>query len=348
MKQVVRVHDRVEIREVPLPSVKRGFAVIQTEISLISTGSETRALRDSRGLLKKVIDTTKRALATKEAASNMGYSCAGRIRQLGDDVPGLSVGDLVLCSGFDYAIHAESICVPKNLIANVPQGVSAAQATFATLGSVSLHALRRAQMNIGETALVVGLGLTGQLLVQLLRLQGCNVFCVDPNRYKIDLAKKHGATASFCGKRDYFDTVKTMTQGIGVDAAFVCYDLHESRDLEEITRCIRERGRLIAVGNITCSLPFSNFFRKELDLIVSRSFGPGRFDPSYEEGGTDYPMGYVRWTEGRNIKYILELLSAKKLIVDDLVDAAYPVADAQKAYASLFKKRRPIAILLTY
>lgn len=348
MKQVVRVYDRVEVRDVPAPAVRDGFVLVKSECSLISTGSETRALRESQGMFKRLARTSKRVLKKREEASNMGYSCAGRIVAVGANVDALSIGDSVLCSGFDYAVHAELVHVPKNLVAKIPATVTPAQATFATLGSVSLHALRRANIGIGETALVAGLGLTGQLLMRLLRLHGCEAVGVDPNQYKIDLALKHGALDGFCGKSGFTKRIQQLTKGIGVDVAFLCFDTSDESFLEELTSAVRERGKIVAVGNIKSALPFGSLFRKELDITISRSFGPGRFDSLYEEQGHDYPLGYVRWTERRNIQYLLDIIAQKKLVVDDLISARYPLLEAEKAYASLFSTPRPIAIQLTY
>ncbi len=348
MKQIFRLGDHIEVRDVPEPKVTAGFVLVKNHYSLISTGTETRALKGSFGIIKKVLRTPKKILRNVEDKSPLGYSCAGVVLEIGDGVKHVDVGDIVLCCGLEYAVHAEKVAVPQHLVMRIPRDINPSQAVFAPLGSVSLHALRRGRVTLGETAVVVGLGLTGQLLVQLLRLVGCRVIGIDPHDYKAKLAEKHGADFCFCGKQGFAEKVMEFTHGMGADATFLCADMRDTESLEEITRVLRDRGKIIAIGNITCPLPWTNFFRKELDLMVSRSFGPGRFDSTYEEKGIDYPIGYVRWTERRNILEILNLLSMKKIVVDDLVSGEYPLDHAEKAYQSLLGKKRPIALLLTY
>ncbi|MEK6840201.1 MAG: zinc-binding dehydrogenase, partial [Nanoarchaeota archaeon] len=267
MKQIVRVGNAIAIRDVPIPHASPGFIVVRNSYSLISTGTETRSLRNSSALVKGITTISRKIFAPQKAYANLGYTCAGVIEEIGEGVHGFALGDRVLCVGFDYAVHAEIVKVPAPLVFHLPQTISFTHAPFAALGSVALHALRRSNIAFGEKALVIGLGLTGQLLVRLLLLNGCSVIGVDPNDYKITLAQKAGGEY-IKGKRDFAQTVLDKT-GHGVDVAFVCTDMHDNENLEEIMTTIRDRGKLVAVANITCSLPFPLFFRKELDLIVS-------------------------------------------------------------------------------
>ncbi len=346
MRQVVRVDNHVEVRDVPQPKVHSGFVLVKNICSLISTGTETRALRDSRNKIKNILRASKKILTKSNSGSNLGYSCSGEIIDQGKDVTNFSRGDRVLCVGSDYAVHAEFVSVPQQLVFPLPDEVTSAQASFAPLASVALHALRRSNIALGETALVVGLGLLGQLVIRLLHLNGCRVIGDDPHQYKIDLAKKSGGQY-FQGKEGFSKKVLDIIQH-GADVAFICVDLSQDSHLEEICRSLRDKGKVVTVANVRCMLPFSLFFRKELDFLASRSFGPGRYDSSYEEGGVDYPYSYVRWTERRNIEEALHLIASHKLSVDELLTGQYALRDAKKAYQQLLGKERPIALLLNY
>jgi len=297
-------------------------------------------------------------LATARIVSNLvntplplGYSSAGFVSEVGSRVPDISPGQRVACAGLGYANHAESVFVPRNLIARVPDGVSDAEATFVTVGAIAMHGVRQAELTLGEFVVILGMGLVGQIAAQICKASGCRVFCVDVDGSKVELAKELGCFDGSSGAEgDLIASVMEHTRGVGADAVIITAGTKSSQPIHLAPKLSRDRGRVVAVGDIGHDVPRRLYYDKEIDLKQSRSYGPGRYDPSYEEGGRDYPIGYVRWTENRNMELFLELVSQKSLQLLPLVTHRYPIEDAKKAYSHLdgSSKESYIAILLEY
>jgi predicted dehydrogenase/threonine dehydrogenase-like Zn-dependent dehydrogenase len=373
MKQVFfNSAGQVVVEEVPAPTLLPGGVLVRVEYSLISTGTESMAQSESTGvvgralkspeLVKKVIDRA-RTVGVQETArlvkqklqneailplSITGYSAAGRVIAKDEAVTDLQVGDRVACAGAKYASHAEIITAPRNLAAPVPTGVSGQAAAFTTLGAIAMQGVRRAGVQMGETVAVVGLGLIGQLTCQLLRVAGCRVIGLDLNRKRVELAQRLGLDYNLVtGEVDGLNMVKLFTEGVGADAVLLCAGTASSQPVNQAFQMARERGRIVIVGAVGMNLERADFYHKEQDLLISRSYGPGRYDPTYEEHGLDYPLGYVRWTENRNMAEFLRQISEGKIDVDRLISAEFPVTEAARAYASL-STGAGVATLLHY
>jgi predicted dehydrogenase/threonine dehydrogenase-like Zn-dependent dehydrogenase len=374
MKQVFfNSAGQVVVEDVPAPTLLPGGILVQVEYSLISTGTEAAAKAESvsavgralksPALVKKVIDRA-RMVGVQETArlvkqklqneavlslSATGYSAAGRIIAKDEAVTDLQVGDQVACAGAKYASHAEVISVPRNLAAQIPAGVSLKAAAFTTLGAIALQGVRRSRVEMGETVVVVGLGLVGQLTCQLLQGAGCRVIGLDLAREKVELARQLGLNRGIvAGEEDALAVVNNFTQGVGADAVLLCAGTSSSRPVNQAFQMARERGRVVIVGAVGMELERADFYTKEQDLLISRSYGPGRYDPTYEEQGVDYPIGYVRWTENRNMQEFLRQLAAGKIQVEPLISAEYPVEAAAQAYAGLSSGQNGVATLLHY
>lgn len=348
MKQVFKgIGSKIIIKEVPEPVCEEGFIKIKTKYTLISSGTETRALTEKDGFLKKIIKKGK-ALAKGNAETPLGYCAVGEVIESFSKNSEIKKGDKVVCAGFGYAVHAEKVSVPINLVCKVPQEVKGEDAAFAAIASVALHAVRRCDPQLGETMLIIGLGLTGQLVAQLAKLSGCEVMGLDPNDHKIKVAKQLGLERVYKGKRNFKNEVMEWTDHQGVDSVIYCVDILDANQFEEVTEAMRDRGKIVTIGHIKTAIPTAKIFRKEIDLLACRSLGPGRFDECYEEKGNDYPRGYVRWTEKRNMGEIIRLLASKKMQVSPLISEVYHFKDAPDAYRKLLGKKRPIALVLKY
>lgn len=344
----------VEVVDVPQPIAEPGRILVRVEASLISAGTEghqvasaakslvERALEKPQ-LIRKGLKTLsergvsglREQIASKyEGYTALGYSCAGRVVGHGPDVTGVRIGQLVACGGIGYANHAELVSVPVNLVALAPENVGAETAAYATLGAIALQGVRQADAKLGEGVAVIGLGLVGLLTVQLLRAAGCTVIGIDPNEH----ARKRGLA---CGAAAAVDpagaeaATQSHTRGIGTDAVIVCAATSSSEPLELAGRLARSRGRVIMVGLTGMEIPRELYFRKELTFALSRSYGPGRYDPHYEEQGLDYPVDFVRFTEQRNLQSFLDLAGAGRLDTAALTTHRFALDDAPKAYALL-------------
>ena len=369
MKQVLQSYrtGELSVAEVPAPGLEPGCLLVLTAASVVSAGTDRGTLelsqksllgkaRERPDLVRKVMDRLAREglLATGKAVLGkldqpipLGYSCAGEVVAVGEGVAGFAVGDRVACAGARVANHAELNLVPQNLCARVPAGVSDETAAFATLGAVALQGLRQAAPTLGETFAVIGLGLVGQLAVQLLKANGCAVLGVDLDSDKIELARALGADAVVLRGGPVADTARALTCGRGVDGVLICAATPSSDPLVLAGELCRDRGRVVAVGAVGMDVPRRPWFDKELTLLQSRSYGPGRYDPAYEERGQDYPLGYVRWTEGRNLDAFLALCAAGRLETGRLITHRFAIGDAQRAYETVTRER-PIAVVLTY
>jgi predicted dehydrogenase len=370
MKQVFLREGKVEVAEVPAPLLSPGRALVATAVSVISAGTESAALSTSgRGALDRVVahpSPVKRLLevVSEEGARGIlrrlspsggemdlmevGYSAAGVVLARGEGMS-VEVGARVACAGSQFAHHAEVLSVPEHLLTTIPEGVTFEQAAFATLGAIALHGFRRSDASLGETIGIVGLGLVGLLGAQIARSAGCRVLAFDPDPSRVELARMLGIEgARQLGDSDPLQETLASTQGQGADAVLIFAATPSDEPLALAMRLARKKGKVVVVGDVGMEVDRSLMYGKELDLRISTSYGPGRYDPSYEEGGVDYPYAYVRWTEGRNLSAFLDLVSSGQVRVDPLIEQIYPVHQAQAAYESLGGSQRKPAVLLSF
>ena len=356
------------VAEVPIPSPKPGTALIRTAASLVSAGTERMVVefaeksligkaRSRPDLVKQVLDKARREglLTTVDAAFNrldqpmpLGYSSAGTILALGQGVEGFKVGDRVACAGGGYAVHAEYAVVPKNLLVHLPDEVDFESAAFATLGAIALHGFRLAQPQLGERLAVIGLGLLGLLTVRIARAAGCQVFGVDLDPRRVELAVQAGAEAVLRDQAE--EAALSWSRGQGADCVLICADTPSDDPVILAGAIARDRANVVAVGAVGLNFPRAVYFQKELNFVNSRSYGPGRYDPNYEEGGQDYPIGFVRWTEGRNLAAIVDLIASDNLDVRPLISHRFPIEKAPEAYELITgKTAQPfLGVVLTY
>ena len=371
MKQVAqRPRDGVvSVVDVPLPALRPGYTLVAARFSLISAGTERRKVqlggqnllqkaRSRPDLARKVVDRARVegvrsavgvARERLQTLDPLGYSAAGVVIRVGPGVEGIAPGDSVACGG-EWANHAEVLAVPRNLLAKVPDGVDLADAAYATVGSIALHGLRQAEATVGETVGVVGLGLVGQLAVRLLLAAGCRPIGIDLDEAAVEMARKAGATAFRRDEPALETKVRTASAGIGLDAVLICAATSSSDPLELAARIARDRGRLVLVGDVPIVADRALLYEKELQLRLSRSYGPGRYDREYEDRGRDLPPSYVRWTEQRNMQAFLDLVAAKRVAPGDLTTHRFPVEEAQEAYRVLTSPNggRAFGVLLEY
>ncbi len=373
MKQVAqRSRDgQIVVVDTPIPSVRDGWVLVSNVCSLISAGTERSKLelgamniaqkaRARPDLAKKVVErarnegirSTLAAVRDRlDSLSPLGYSSAGFVRELGRGVEGLAPGDRVACAGGGWANHAEVVAVPKNLVAKIPAGVSFEDASYGTVGAIALHGVRQSMAVVGERVGVIGLGLVGQLGIRILLAAGCRPFGVDLDPRAVELAQGTGATAFVRDDPQLESAVLEETQNLGLDGVLICAAGRSSDPIALAARLARDRGRLVVVGDVAVAVDRGLLYEKELELRLSRSYGPGRYDRDYEEGGRDLPAGYVRWTEQRNLGAFLELVEAGRVQPSALTTHRFAVDDASKAYAVLTDgsaEPRPFGVLLEY
>jgi len=371
LKQVIAGVDGVEVVDTSPPGMDRGSVLIATEYSLISSGTERSAVASRGGpfsLAKRAVtDPALRAKATQRLRNQgvgasfdearrraardqpLGYSATGRVIAVGADVVGFGIGQRVAAAGADYATHSEIICVPEALVTPVPEGVLSQHAAFTTLGAIALHGLRLSGATIGEGLIVVGLGLVGQLAARLAAAAGCRVYGVDPSPRRCERARDAVPDGTFTSALgDLSGAIDGDTFGAGVDSVLITAATSSPTLANDSLRFLRDRGRLIIVGDVPLHLDRTLMYRGELTVQVSRSYGPGRYDFDYEERGRDYPIGQVRWTEGRNFAAVLDLIQRKRLDVAPLITAVVPIAEAQRAYELASDRENQLAVLLSY
>jgi polar amino acid transport system substrate-binding protein len=327
-------------------------------VELVSKGLVKEA-RQRPDLVKAVVAKVKNegllntfaSVRDKMAASQaLGYSASGIVAAVGQDVSEFQVGDRVACAGVGFASHAEVLSVPKNLCVHLPEGVSLESGAYGTLGAIALQGVRLAEPTLGESVVVIGLGLVGQLTVQLLKANGCRVFGLDLDQSRVALALELGADKASVSSETSAQEIETWTRGHGADAVLITAATDSNEPVELAARVSRLKGRVIVVGMTGMNIPRPAFFSRELKLVVSMSYGPGRYDPEYEERGHDYPLPYVRWTEKRNIESFLELIGDGRINVERLTTHRFPIAEADRAYQLISGELREpnLGVLLNY
>jgi len=354
MKQILQNYKTgvVSVTDVPPPIAQRGRVLVRTAASLISAGTERMAVelgrksllgkaRERPDLVKQVIRKAQReglantltAVQSKlNAANALGYSAAGIVIDAGADVMNFSAGDRVACAGAGFASHAEVLSVPQNLCVRLPDAVDFEAAAFGTLGAIALQGVRLAEPTLGESIVVIGLGLLGQLTVQLLKANGCRVFGIDLDLAKVELARTLGADDGCVSGGETEEAVKDWSRGRGADAVLITAATSSDQPIELAGEISRLKGRVVAVGLVGMNVPRKVYYERELTLKVSMSYGPGRYDPEYEERGHDYPFAYVRWTQGRNLEAFLDLVAAGSVKVAPLITHRFSIEEGERAY----------------
>jgi predicted dehydrogenase/threonine dehydrogenase-like Zn-dependent dehydrogenase len=358
------------VADVPAPVRQRGRVVVRAAASLVSAGTERAFVELGRkGLVGKakerpdlvrktvekvrsegLISTLQSVREKLDESHALGYSAAGVVVEVGEGVSEFQVGDRVACAGAGYAAHAELLSVPKNLCARLPDAVEFESGAFATLGAIALQGVRLAEPTLGESVVVIGLGLIGQLAAQLLRANGCRVFGVDLDASKVETAKSLGADDGCASGEGVKEAVLKWSRGRGADAVLITAATQSDEPVELAGEISRLRGRVVAVGLVGMNVPRQVYFQRELTLRVSMSYGPGRYDPEYEERGHDYPLPYVRWTEGRNLEAFLDLVAAGAVRAAPLVTHRFPVEESARAYELISGDAREtyLGILIDY
>lgn len=372
MKQVVQNYKSGELAvlDVPVPGCKPGGVLVRSAYSLISTGTEMMKVseagmsmlgkaRSRPDQVAKVMQsvatngvpaTYRKVMGKLDSYTPLGYSLCGVVEQVGAGIDDVKVGDVVACAGNEHALHAELNWVPKNLYVPVPDGLAPRHAAFGTVGSIAMQGVRQGEPQLGEVALVIGLGLIGQLVVQLLTASGVRVVGADPDPVRCELAARLGAAA--CGdpaSAAVESAVAELTDGHGVDQVYLAAGGGSNQPVELAARLSRDRGRVVDIGKCRLDLPWNAYYEKELDVRFSRSYGPGRYDPEYELEGRDYPIGYVRWTERRNLACFLDLLARDRVDVEPLVSHVADFDDAVETYQRLKDgELKAVAVLFRY
>ena len=375
MKQIAQNYKSGELAvlDVPAPVCRPGGVLVRSLFSLISTGTEMMKVSEASmsmvGMararpdqVRKVLDavqqqgvvtTYKKVMNRLDSYTPLGYSLCGVVTEVGRGAEEFKVGQLVAAAGNEHALHAEHNWVPVNLCAAVPPGVLPEHAAFSTVASIAMHGVRRAEVQLGETAAVIGLGLVGQLVVRLLIAAGVQVVGIDPVADRCRLAEKAGAARCGAPADEGMDAVvaelAAITKGRGADYVFLAAGGSTNGPVEAAVKLARDRARIVDIGKMKLDLPWTAYYSKELDVRFSRSYGPGRYDDRYELEGIDYPVGYVRWTEKRNLESFLDLVARDEIEVATLISGVFPLADAAKVYADLKSgELKAVGVLLEY
>lgn len=372
MKQVIQSYrtGELELADVPAPVAAPGSLIVRTVCSVVSVGTEKYMLDLARksllgkalarpDLARQVLNKVKtegmaeayrQAMGRLDNPVPLGYSSAGVVLDVGSGVEGFSRGDRVACAGSTYASHAEIVRIPRNMVEKIPDGVSDEEAAFVTLGGIAMHGVRLAEVTFGEKIVVLGLGLLGQLAVQILKAAGCRVFGADLDPSKVELARALGADAGGSASGiELAQLVRAFTGGAGADAVVIFAATASNDPIELAADLARERGRIVVPGLVGLDLPRKVSYEKELSYRVSRAWGPGLYDPNYEERGLDYPMAFVRWTAQRNLGEFLQMLAARQVRVGPLITHRFPLDSAVDVYTRLLAgKEHFLGVLLTY
>ena len=370
MKQILQYNrsSTIQVGEVPPPTLRGSGLLVLNDASLISPGTEKSTVRGAQQSLvsramerpekvKKVLtalhqdgltQTLARVFDKLDTPIALGYSCAGTVVDLARDAGSFSIGDRVACAGQNYASHAEMVYVPKHLCVKIPEAVDFEDASFVTLGAIALQGVRQAEPRLGDRIAVIGLGLLGQLTVQLLKASGCRVLGSDLDPAKLELARQFGADLAI-RPHELTEAAEMFSEGHGVDAVIITASTKDNGPIEVAGDIARKKGRVVVVGAVGMNVPREPYYKKELELRLSMSYGPGRYDTQYEEQGRDYPFAYVRWTEQRNMQSFLELVAERKVLLKPLITHRFPIEQAESAYALMMEGQAPyIAMVITY
>jgi len=359
----------ITIDEIPAPIVREGTVLVRTVYSLVSAGTEKAVLDFSKSnylqkarqrpdLVRKVLRRARNEglWQTYKIVANLidqpialGYSSAGIVVEVGKGITDIAVGDRVACAGLFVATHSEYAAVPRNLLVPLPDGVGFDEASFVTLGAIAMQGVRLAALELGEQVVVFGLGLVGMISAQLAQANGCRVIGLDISPERIARARAMGIEAAEAGP-DAAATVLAMTGGFGADKVLMCAATSSNEPIEAVPTFTRQKGILVIVGDVAMNVPRRAYFEKEIDIRISRSYGPGRYDPSYEEGGIDYPYAYVRWTENRNMQSFVDLIARRRLNMGALVTHRFDIGAARQAYDVVdgTTKEPHLALLIKY
>ncbi len=358
------------VQEVPLPSVSSGTMLVRNHFSLISAGTEASTVKTARKSLlgkakerpaqvRQVLEVLKRqgpvqtfraVMKKLDAYSPLGYSSSGEVIEIASDVTEFQVGDHVACAGAGYANHAEVVAVPVNLCVKLPQGADLKAASYNTVGAIALQGIRQADLRLGETCAVIGLGLIGQLTCLMLRASGVRVFGIDVDAAAVQSARQHCCDAAWLRTEPgAAEELFRLSDGLGADAVIITAASSSDDPINFAGELARKKGRVIVVGAVPTGFERDTYYKKELDLRMSCSYGPGRYDLAYEEKGIDYPPAYVRWTEKRNMQAFQHLLHSKRIDVDYLTTHCVALDDAPKAYEMILTRSEPfLGIVLSY
>ncbi|HMU94613.1 MAG TPA: bi-domain-containing oxidoreductase [Anaerolineales bacterium] len=372
MKQLLQniKNGNTTVEDIPIPTPREGQALIKVAASLVSAGTERMVVefaeksylgkaRSRPDLVKQTLDKAKREgiMPTVNAVFNrldqpmaLGYSTAGTIVALGKNMQGFKVGQRVACAGGGYATHAEYNVVPRNLLTPLPKNVDFESAAFTTLGAIALHGLRLAEPQLGENVAVIGLGLLGLMTIQLAAAAGCNVLGIDLDPKRIKLASSLGLEAVSRQNAESASAARFATANRGFDSIIICADTPSNDPVELAGVIARDRAKVVATGAVGLNFPRKIYYEKEISFINSRSYGPGRYDSNYEENGNDYPIGYIRWTEGRNFQAVVDLMASGKLKVTPLISHRFDIIEGVKAYEVITGKRKEpfLGVVLKY
>lgn len=367
MRQVFLEKGAIQIKNVAEPLLDKNTVMVSVHYSCISPGTEQATISNAQespltqNLHTKItkvlqsfsnhgIEGTKALIREKLQGSlqALGYSCSGKIIAVGKNITRLRVGDFVACAGAGFANHASIVVVPENLVVRVSEESLLKDASITTLGAIALQGIRRAQIQLGETVCIIGLGLLGQLTVQLARQAGANIIGIDLLQERLSLAQKYGAETVINATEDLVkNTIDHATYHEGVDVTIITAASKSNAIMQQAMEITRKKGRVVLVGDVGLTLERSPFYQKEIDFLISCSYGPGRYDKSYEHDGIDYPYAYVRWTENRNMQAFVRLIEQKKIEVEPLISACFDVDEVEKAY-QLLKEKNLLGALLCY
>lgn len=352
---------KMELIEVPIPAIDKGRILVKTHYSAISAGTEGRSVRDARlGYVGKaksrpkefkqvivaakkigVAETFDMVMSKLKTPSPLGYSCAGEVMEVGEGVTKFQVGDFVACGG-QGAHHAGAVAVYENLCVKVPKQIDLKHAAFTTIASIAIQGIRQADLRLGESCAIIGLGLLGQFTIQLLNAAGIKTIGVDLDEEKVNLSKKNGIDFAFARNQEgIVEEIYNITDGYGVDAVIITAATTSDDPINLAGSVSRTKGKVVSVGRVSTNFNRDIYYNKELDLRMSCSYGPGRYDMGYEEKGNDYPIGYVRWTENRNMQAFIDLLSKGKINMDNLLTHEFAFEEAPKAYDIISSSSEP-------
>lgn len=368
MRQVFLDKGTIVVKEVCQPLLDDYSVLVSVHYSFISSGTESAAIAQARqtALFTNLPKKIERVLSTisargiglnshslmkgklKDELLTLGYSCSGHVIAVGKKVKMFRTGDFVACAGAGFANHADIVCVPENLAVRIHKEEYLKQASLTTIGTIAMHGLRRANVQIGESVCVWGLGLIGQLTIQLARCAGCSVIGVDLLQDRLDLAKSFGANAVYnANDPEILKEIVFQTNQCGVDATIITAASQNDTIVQQAMHVTRKKGRIIVVGDVNMSLERHPMYNKEIDFMVSCSYGPGRYDQAYEQRSQDYPLPYVRWTENRNMQSFIELMENNRLMLDKLVETEISLDQISQGYEQILQRKK-VGVVISY